>query len=443
MGKRFAPSGANIFMAEWEQQVMTKVTYKPDIWFRYLDDIYFLWNYGKEHLEDFFKILNRDHPCVSLKHETSLQSVDFLDVTVYKGNRVTSEGKLETKLYHKPTDTMELLHTESYHPDHTFKGILKFQIMRFHHICSTNTDFEDACTQLFKALVPHGYTSSLLRQIKKDTLQQINNPASKTKGPNKLFMKYLHEPTTEFKVSKCGSRCETCLVMETGSSFTSTNTGKQYPIHYNMTCRTKEIIYLITYKKCKIQYVGQTSRCLRERMWKYRNRITTPHPPQLTEVEAHFRSDNDHDGKIDFSIMPIFQRTNPSMEYVERELGRQQMEDFFINILDTKHPKGLNGIRAHNARVLSLKIMYTKNIHEWSKGMVRHWYHRVHPMFRCQVPGRTLVAVKRRSNLKDLLCRSPLDNPYNDLQIPPCRQGAQSEHSQEQPITTQEVTQKQ
>ena len=86
MGKRFAPSGANIFMAEWEQQVMTKVTYKLDICFRYLDDIYFLWDYGKECLEDFFKILNRDHPCVSLKHETSLQSVDFLDVTVYKGN---------------------------------------------------------------------------------------------------------------------------------------------------------------------------------------------------------------------------------------------------------------------------------------------------------------------------------------------------------------------
>ena len=138
-----------------------------------------------------------------------------------------SEGKLETKLYCKPTDTMELLHTESYHPEHTFKGIVKSQIIRFHCICSTNADFEDACTQLFKALVPRGYTSSMLRQIKKDTLQQINNPASKTKGPNKLFMEYLHEPTAEFKISKCGSRCETCLIMETGSSFTSTNTGKQ------------------------------------------------------------------------------------------------------------------------------------------------------------------------------------------------------------------------
>ena len=48
MGKRFAPSGANIFMAEWEEQVLLKVMYKPDIWFRYLDDIYFLWDHGKE-----------------------------------------------------------------------------------------------------------------------------------------------------------------------------------------------------------------------------------------------------------------------------------------------------------------------------------------------------------------------------------------------------------
>ena len=143
----------------------------------------------------------------------------------------------------------------------------------------------------------------------------------------------------------------------------------------------------------------------------------------------------------DFSIMLICQHTNLSMEYVEGELRRQQMEDFFIKILDTKHPKRLNGILAHDAWVLPLKIMYTKNIHEWSKGMVRHCYHHVHPLFHYQVPGRTLVAVKRHSNLKDLLCRSCLDNPYNDLTIPLCRQGAQSEHSREQPITTQEVTQ--
>ena len=225
-----------------------------------------------------------------------------------------TEGKLETKLYRKPTDTMELLHMESYHPEHTFKGIVKSQIIRFRQICSNDKDFEDACNQLFKALVPRSYTSHQLRQIKKDTIQQINNQVSIGRGPNKQFMEYLLKPTTEFKVSKCGSRCETCLVMETSSSFKSTNTEQEYPIHFDMNCKTKEIIYLMTCKKCKIQYVGQTSGSLRERMWKYRNRITTPYPPQLIEVEAHFRSDNNHEGMIDFSIMPICQRTNPSME---------------------------------------------------------------------------------------------------------------------------------
>ena len=432
MGKRFAPSGANIFMAEWEEQVMFKVTYKPDIWFRYLDDIYFLWDHGKERLEEFFRILNADHPCVGLKKETSLKSVDFLDVTVYKGDRVATEGKLETKLYRKPTDTMELLHTESYHPAHTFKGIVKSQIIRFKRICSNEGDFQDACNQLFKALVPRGYTTHELRQIKKDTLKEIEEKAPKAKkGLDKQFLEYLGKPTSEFKVSKCGSRCETCLVMETGSSFTSTNTGEEYPIHFNMNCKTREIIYLITCKKCKIQYVGQTGLSLRERMWKYRNRITTPYPTQLTEVEAHFRTDNNHNGITDFSIMPICQRTNPSREKVEGEFRRQQMEDFFINILDTNHPKGLNGILANNARVLPLKIMYTKNIHQWSKEMVRHWYRRVHPVFRRQVPGRTLVAVKRRSNLRDLLCRARLENPYSSLPVPPCRLGNQDNSTEE------------
>lgn len=413
MGKRFAPSCANIFMAEWEEQVMHKVTYKPDIWFRYLDDVYFHWQHNLERLEQLFKLLNNDHPCVSLKYETSLQSVDFLDVTVYKGDRVRTQGKLETKLYRKPTDTMELLHTDSYHPQHTFKGIVKSQIIRFKRICSNKKDFEDACSQLFQALGPRGYPAMELRKIKIDTLKQMENPNQGIKALNKLFLEYLKPPGMEFCVTTCGSRCETCLCMKTGNSFKSTNTGQEYQLHFNLDCTSTGIIYLITCKRCGIQYVGQTSRSLRERMWKYRNRITALHPSTLTEVEAHFRTDNNHDGLTDFEIMPICQRNNPSGDTIEGEYRRQQMEDFFIQTLDTKHPKGLNGVLNYNARVLPLKIMFTEDLHRWGKETTRYWYQRIYPIFHRQIPGRALVAVKRQRNLRDLLCRSRLKNPYN------------------------------
>ena len=418
MGKRFAPSCANIFMAEWEQQVLSKVTYKPDNWDRYLDDVYFLWQHGEERLKEFFKILNNDHPCVKLKHETSLKTIDFLDVTVYKGDRVESEGKLETKLYRKPTDTMELLHTESYHPRHTFKGIVKSQIIRFRRICSNDMDFNDACQQLFTALIPRGYSFTELRKIKKETLAQLDDPKPRTKFTTTQFNEYLQPPQDSFKVSRCDRPgCETCLVIKIGDSFESTQTKIVYQVHYNMDCKSQEIIYLITCKKCGIQYVGQTSMPLKQRMWKYRNRITTTNPPRLTEVEAHFRAENDHDGLSDFEIMPICRRGNPSGEKVEGEYRRQQMEDFFIRTLDTLTPKGLNGTISMNARVLPLKIMFTEDIHQWGKATTRYWYRRIYPTFYRTLPGRALVAVKRQKNLKDLLCKSRLDEPYTANQI--------------------------
>ena len=55
----------------------------------------------------------------------SENSVSFLNVTIFKGKQFLEKGRLDTKVFFKPTDTHELLHKKSYHPPHTFKGIIK------------------------------------------------------------------------------------------------------------------------------------------------------------------------------------------------------------------------------------------------------------------------------------------------------------------------------
>lgn len=40
MGKRFAPAYANIFMAQWETEILGKCEKCPSHYFRYLDDIW-------------------------------------------------------------------------------------------------------------------------------------------------------------------------------------------------------------------------------------------------------------------------------------------------------------------------------------------------------------------------------------------------------------------
>lgn len=58
-----------------------------------------------------------------------------------------------------PQDTRALLHTNSFHQTHTFKGIVKSQLIRFHRICIRQHDVDRATTTLF---------GTFLRSIKVD-----------------------------------------------------------------------------------------------------------------------------------------------------------------------------------------------------------------------------------------------------------------------------------
>lgn len=71
------------------------------------------------------------------------------------------------------TDTHALLHKASYHPRHTFKGIIKSQILRFYRICSRVSDFNDAISILFRSLRSWHYSARFLRNIKRTTLASL------------------------------------------------------------------------------------------------------------------------------------------------------------------------------------------------------------------------------------------------------------------------------
>lgn len=67
----------------------------------------------------------------------------------------------------------------SYHPPHTFRGIVKSQILRFHRICSKREDFNNATRILFKSLRRRGYSRSFLRRVYRDTLSNLCTPSAR------------------------------------------------------------------------------------------------------------------------------------------------------------------------------------------------------------------------------------------------------------------------
>ena len=97
MGTRMAPSYANLFMAKLEEDLLTWTSARPHTWWRYIDDIFAIWEHGRESLMTFLDQINSFHPSIKFTAETSTQEVSFLDTTVILD--------IYTDLYTKPTDT--------------------------------------------------------------------------------------------------------------------------------------------------------------------------------------------------------------------------------------------------------------------------------------------------------------------------------------------------
>lgn len=163
MGKRFAPAYANIFMSIWEEEVFLKCERKPLYYLRYLDDIWGIWEGSKEEFDAFLLILNSHDSSIQLESEICSDSIDFLDTTVFKGRDFDLTHQLDVKVFFKKTDLHALLFKSSFHPKHTFAGLVKSQLLRFYRICTQRDDFLNAVGILFNSLRKRGYSRSFLR----------------------------------------------------------------------------------------------------------------------------------------------------------------------------------------------------------------------------------------------------------------------------------------
>ena len=87
MGTKMAPAYANIFMAELEEGLLRNYHTTPILWKRYIDDVLCIWPGPPDSLKEFIRFLNGSHRTIKFTYECSETTVDFLDMTIYKGKR--------------------------------------------------------------------------------------------------------------------------------------------------------------------------------------------------------------------------------------------------------------------------------------------------------------------------------------------------------------------
>jgi len=367
MGKRFAPAYANIFMANWEEGALAKCPKKPLHYVRYLDDIWGVWGDSLEDFNQFMQILNTHDPSITLKHEVNQFSIDFLDTTVYKGSNFALNGKLDVKVFFKKTDTHALLFKSSFHPQHTFKGLVKSQLLRFFRICTKSDDFWEAVKILFRALRKRGYSRSFLRRClgsfkerklihPRRMIPLITQFSSISRELNFRLKKNFDlvlgqtELLNDFDIIsayKKNNNLKDLLVraklrplqqshrhMENFCSlkYVKNSVDKRiFKLTQDFLPQTTNVIYYIFCTKCDKKYVGETRNSIRMRMWQHKYNIVNKKEIQ-TPLVRHF-------------ILHGFQalriagiQSNITWTTKERRAKERQ----WIHWLGTKEPNGLN-----------------------------------------------------------------------------------------------------
>ena len=378
-------------MAELEEAIVKEADFKPYLWWRYIDDIFFLWEHGEEKLRSFINDINKNQPTIKFTVEWSKTSINFLDVTIS-----IAEGIIETDLYLKPTDSHQYLLSSSCHPFYCKKGIFYSQALRLNRICSNNKLFDKRCNDLEKYLLDRGYSERMVRKeilrargIPRDTLLvKVNNQ----KNNNKLTFNITYHPVFR-NVKRILSKYEEVLpdvpligfknnkslrdhlvrsqlpdIEETGMSKpfggkippchlfkNMKNTCTFKSKHFNEVCKinkdynrnSKMAVYLIKCRVCGEQYTGTKTK-FRSRA----NHYKSTHRKFISKKEVHKQalkqkrfhdhySTESHTGIEDW-VITLIDRADTLKELRKKEL-------YWMYKLKTYAPYGLNEREVYEA----------------------------------------------------------------------------------------------
>ena len=348
MGTRMAPSFANLFMGQLEEDILTSAPdgLTPDLYKRFIDDIFGIWLHGEAALLRFIEHANSAHPDITFTFQYG-RSVTYLDTTTSIGNA----GNIITDLYAKPTDRHQYLLPSSSHPPHIHQHLPYGLAIRIRTIVSDEATFEIRLQELKQFLFARGYGGDLieqqfnrvraksrgkilsqnradpkpertplvitwhpqlraLQQLLRETLPILHSsprlrnifrdpPLVAFRRPPNLRNILVHTrdgacapPAEQDQPGSypCqAARCLTCPMMYNEPTICIGDT--RFDVRHHFNCNSSSVIYKLHCSNCSAVYIGETGQTLRARMNGHRHAI---HHRQDTPVADHFGQATGH-----------------------------------------------------------------------------------------------------------------------------------------------------
>jgi Reverse transcriptase (RNA-dependent DNA polymerase) len=305
MGSPLSPVVANLFMADFETKALESAPLKPSCWWRYVDDIFVIWQHGKDELLRFLEHLNNQHSKIQFTMEVEVNGqLPFLDVLVKKKPNST----LSHTVYRKPTHTNRYLNAASHHHPTQIRAVAYTLATRSRRIADEDNMKAEAGL-LREALLKNGFPNRLIHKALHR--QPSHKPKEEKEEPRALaFLPYV-EGTTD-RISKL-------LANENIKTIFSTDRKigdllRSCKDHINLEGRG---VYEIPCGGCHKTYIGQTGRNMSARSQEHVNAVDRG---EKTSALAQHAKEENH--IINFSGM----RSLASVEYLAPRIIREAIE---------------------------------------------------------------------------------------------------------------------
>ena len=157
MGSPLTLTIANCYMFFFEQRIHKQIHNSNGLYLRYIDDIFLVINWPQRHLLKQIEKWKEIDENIKLEAQVGL-AANFLDL-----HMENEDGKLLTKVHHKPSYEPYYLPFTSIHPMHMKKNIPFAMLVRTIRYCSTFQLFINERESLRMALLLNKYPNSLVQ----------------------------------------------------------------------------------------------------------------------------------------------------------------------------------------------------------------------------------------------------------------------------------------
>ena len=101
---------------------------------------------------------------LNLRLKYLITEINFLNTTVYKGERFHNQGILDIRTHFKPTQTFQYTHFSSCNPHGVRKGLIKGEALRLLRTTSSAKSFYENNYNFKKRLRARGYPHNLIQK---------------------------------------------------------------------------------------------------------------------------------------------------------------------------------------------------------------------------------------------------------------------------------------